>query len=88
MSAPLRRVDRIEKRCYATKRANRETPDLMTRFREEHYATRAHKAFTCRERNQEATPEAVRRTHRALYLQKSLQVRAAVQKATQVRMDL
>ncbi len=53
-------------------------PNLMTRFREEHYATRAwKKASTDGTLNQERSAEGDRRTSRALYFQKPLQERKA-----------
>ncbi len=62
-------------------------PDLMTRFREEHYATRAHKAFTRRKTRAESFIENDWRTGRALYFQKSLQERQAIRKAQKAKVN-
>ena len=61
----------------------------MSRFAEEHYATRAHKAFTRRKKHPEAAVKADRRASRAEYFRKSLKVRKAIRKAqaTQGRLD-
>jgi len=60
----------------------------MTRFREEHYATRAHKAFTRGKRDSAAAAKADRGTRRTQYFQKPLSVRKAIRaaQATQLRM--
>ncbi len=60
----------------------------MSRFREEHYATRAHKAFTRREKRAKAALEADKGESRAFYFSKPLPVRKAIRKAqAQARLD-
>jgi len=65
----------------------RSLPNLMSRFREEHYATRAHKAFTRRERSEKDTVAALWRESRAQYFQKSPEVRQAIRKAQKARVN-
>jgi len=57
----------------------------MTRFREEHYATRAHKAFTRGKRSAEGTVEAHETARREEYFQKPLSVRKAILKAQKAK---
>jgi len=59
----------------------------MTRFREEHYATRAHKAFTRRARAAKGPAESDPGESRSVYFQKPLSVRKAILKAQAWRLD-
>jgi len=64
-------------------------PNLMTRFREEHYATRGWKAaFTPRGDPKTSVIKSHPRPGRAQYFQKSLSVRKAIARAqaAQIRM--
>ncbi len=56
-------------------------PNLMTRFREEWYATRRYKALARRTESAKPDPERDERESRRFYFQKPLKVRQAVNAA-------
>ncbi len=57
----------------------------MSRFAEEHYATRSHKAFTRRKNREEDPVEADKRESRTQHFQKPLSVRKAIAKAQSIQ---
>jgi len=69
---PCKLQSELERRCL---------PNLMTRFREEHYATRAHKAFTRRARASYGVTRPDTGSCWQEYFQKPLSVRTAIRKA-------
>ena len=60
---------------------------LMSRFREEWYATRRYKALTRRKDRTEIIAEGDSRARRSQYLSQSLPVRKAIHKAQTARLD-
>jgi len=62
-------------------------PSIMTRFREEHYATRSHKAFARGKVGKAGAPSPDTRASRKEYFKKSLPQREAIARATQRRLN-